>query len=468
MASISNDPNGRRRIQFFDANGQRRTIRLGKVPLRYAEAVKVKVEDLAYAASTGHAPAEETSRWLVKLDSELYDKLAKAGLTKPRGATTLGEFTRAYIEGRADIKTSTRINLERVRRYLIDYMGSDRQMRNVTAGDAEDFRQHLIRKFKADNTVRRTIGRSRQFFHAAIQHGLIQANPFKGMAAAVRANAARFYFVSRADSQKVIDACPDTQWKLIFALARFGGLRCPSEILALTWGDVNWEHNRVRVPSPKTERHEGGASRMIPLFPELRPHLLEAFEQAEPGAEHVITRYRDTNANLRTQLHRIIRRAGLDPWPKTFQNLRSTRETELAEEFPMHVVCGWIGNSEPIAAAHYLQTTDEHFDRAVREAVGADAAQNAAQKPTDSERNDPKENRAQGAQADDASADTEKVPAVSGTFESGEVTGVGLAPAGTRRLTTAHLSRYSVHDRCFNTLPSISTCSAWGSGTRRQ
>ena len=30
-------------------------------------------------------------------------------------------------------------------------------------------------------------------------------------------------------------------------------------------------------------------------------------------------------------------------WPKLFQNLRSRRETELAEQFPMHVVCSWIG-----------------------------------------------------------------------------------------------------------------------------
>ncbi len=31
----------------------------------------------------------------------------------------------------------------------------------------------------------------------------------------------------------------------------------------------------------------------------------------------------------------------------------------------MHVVCKWIGNSPPVAAAHYLQLTAEHFDRAV-------------------------------------------------------------------------------------------------------
>jgi hypothetical protein len=77
-------------------------------------------------------------------------------------------------------------------------------------------------------------------------------------------------------------------------------------------------------------------------------------EQSADGAEHVIARYRDGNANLRTQLLRILQRAGLTAWPKLFQNLGSTRETELAESFPIHVVTAWMGNSQLVAAKHYL------------------------------------------------------------------------------------------------------------------
>jgi hypothetical protein len=62
--------------------------------------------------------------------------------------------------------------------------------------------------------------------------------------------------------------------------------------------------------------------------------------------------YRSANANLRTQLDRIIRRAGLEPWGKPWQNLRSTRETELMERFPAHVVCKCIGNTEVVARQH--------------------------------------------------------------------------------------------------------------------
>jgi integrase len=80
----------------------------------------------------------------------------------------------------------------------------------------------------------------------------------------------------------VIDACPDTQWRLIIMLCRIGGLRYPSELLPLTWGDVDWENNRLTVHSPKTEHHAGGESRVIPIFPELLPHLEEACDPATP------------------------------------------------------------------------------------------------------------------------------------------------------------------------------------------
>jgi integrase len=304
------------------------------------------------------------------LDSVLYDKLATVGLVLPREpkpeaeAVVLGAFIKQYIDGRTDIKPRTRINLEQAQRNLLRFFGKDRRIDSIAPGDADDFRLDLMGRL-SENTARRHCGRAKQFFRAAQRKRLIRENPFADMkGCGVKANASRFYFISCEEAQAVLDACPDAQWRLLFALSRFGGLRCPSEHLGLRWGDVDWERSRITIHSPKTEHHEGGESRQIPMFPELRPYLEEVFEEAEPGTEYVITRYRNDNANLRTQLQRIIRKAGLKPWPKLFQNLRSTRETELAESHPMHVVCSWIGNSQAVAAKHYLQVRDEDFDRA--------------------------------------------------------------------------------------------------------
>ena len=35
----------------------------------------------------------------------------------------------------------------------------------------------------------------------------------------------------------------------------------------------------------------------------------------------------------------------------------------------MHVVGRWIGNSQPIAVKHYLQVTDDHFSKALQNAL---------------------------------------------------------------------------------------------------
>jgi hypothetical protein len=72
----------------------------------------------------------------------------------------------------------------------------------------------------------------------------------------------------------------------------------------------------------------------------------------------------------RTTFRKIIERTGLNPWPRLFQNLRSTRETELLNDFPLHVATAWIGNSQLVAARHDLQVTDDHFGEATRSQVG--------------------------------------------------------------------------------------------------
>ena len=57
---------------------------------------------------------------------------------------------------------------------------------------------------------------------------------------------------------------------------------------------------------------------MIPLFPELRPYLEAAFDEAPARTEYAVMRYRQRNSNLRTQLLRIIGRAGVTFGPSYF------------------------------------------------------------------------------------------------------------------------------------------------------
>ena len=93
---------------------------------------------------------------------------------------------------------------------------------------------------------------------------------------------------------------------------------------------------------------------------------MDAFERAEPGAEYCCPQFENAGQMYRNHILKIIQHAGLTPWPKLFQNCRSSRETELAESYPIQVVCSWIGNSPKVAAKHYLQITEDHFEKAVQ------------------------------------------------------------------------------------------------------
>jgi len=414
MASVVSRPNGRKEIQFTGADRRRRTVRLGKVSLKAAEADRVRVEHLLAAQITGHPLDAETARWVAALTEERADLFARAGLVPRRESARLGAFLDDYVAGRADAKPGTLKTLRTARGRLVRFFGADRELRSVTEGDADRFAVHLKARC-APATAGRTIKHARQFFKAACRRGLAELNPFATVKAPGQKNAARGFHVDRETTRRLLEACPDYEWRLIVALTRYGGLRCPSELARLEWADVHWQLQRFLVKAPKTEHTEGGGERWVPIFPELRPYLDEAWEKAAPGAAKVFARAILGETNLRTRLLLILRKAGLSPWPRLFQNLRASRETELAETYPLHVVCAWIGNSPKVAAEHYLQVTDEHFRRG--------AAGPGAQNPT--------QPAAHGAVPEGAGAHAEK-----GEKRQG-APACGFVPAGAPSCTNA-------------------------------
>jgi len=365
MASITNS-NGLKTIQFkYSTGGKRYSIRLGKLDMKQAQKIAVKVEELLACKETALPWSMELSSWINAIGEDLTESLVKVGLLPTlKNNAKLGVFTREYIEGQKNSKATTRRALLTVALRIIDYFGSDSKMKDVTSADADNFKIFLLGKY-SQATAGRTIRAASQFFRAAMRAGLTNRNVFTDVKAPSEKNKNRQFFIDRPMLDKLLEACPDHQWKMIIALTRIGGLRNPSEVLLLKWTDIDWHKNKFLVHSPKTEHHEGKDQRFVPLFPVLREILEEGFHLAKDGEVFVIGRYRDACQNLRTTFQKIIQRAGLLPWPKLFTNLRSSRSTELARNgCPMHLITAWIGNSEKIQNDHYLQVNDTDFDNA--------------------------------------------------------------------------------------------------------
>jgi integrase len=382
MATIRKRPNGTTELRYVDAHGDRRSLYLPqKTTKLLAETVAAKVDHIINRKVTGSEPDRAVAQWLADLPDTLYSKLTKAGLAPPRTPAepdpepepepqlpTVQQWTTDYIAKHAG-KDQTLTLLEVTARSLVKFFGTERTIDSITAGDAEDYRSWLEKngnerqKYRtglSKNTVRRTVGRSKQFFQSAVKHELLTRNPFAGEASAVGGNDERLFLVPAEWIERCIRVAPCEDWRIILAFARYAGMRS-HECRIQRWDDIDLVNRRMLVRSNKTP-----PVRSCPIFPELMPHLLRAREMAEPGAEFLQTRY-SPDANLLTTLAKIVTKAGLVAWPKLMQNLRATRETELMANFPTKDVTSWLGNSPAVAHKHYAMVTQASFDRATTE-----------------------------------------------------------------------------------------------------
>lgn len=380
---------------FTDGDGERRSVRLGKASAKAADAFRLRVESLNTARITGTPWDAELSAWVRDLPDVIHARLVRVRLVEPRAAAEV--MTLANLLDRFDatavVKPATKAAYRQTTNSLREHFGEQTAVNGITPANADEWHKAIAESDLAPATVSKRVRVAKAIFTKAVKWGFIMANPFADLRAGSQSNPDRAFYVDRAAIDAILAACPDDQWRGIIALVRYAGLRCPSEVVGLTWGDVNWEKGRLTIRSPKTARHEGHAMRVAPIAPELRPILQDLFDAADVGAEAVIPRLRDPRMNLRTHFQRIITRAGLKAWPRLFHNLRASCATDWVERFPAHVVAGWLGHTPLIAARHYLQTRDAHFDLATGGGEGgaksgALAAQNAAQHPSAPDRAD--------------------------------------------------------------------------------
>lgn len=385
MATLTEDPGKRGktyRIGFLNADRQRKTVRIGAMPKKKAETIRSHVDQLEACLFDGSAPPPATAAWLASVGDVLRKRMEKAGLVEVKAAAapestmpTLGELVAMY-QTRPKFKKLKPNSVKNEILYagcLLRHFRASMPIDKVTEADGEDYYEHLQLPLDqggmdySESTAMAAIGAAHRLYRFAIKSRLIDRSPFDDVP---RGNAHRGNnaYLTTADSLAVLGKLPSTEWRLLFGLARWGGLRTPSEPRGLRWCDVDWENKRFLVHSPKTERHHGHETRWVPIFPELMPLFEARFDEAAEGEELVIPRLSKKVSHVST-IKYAARLAGVDQWPRIFHSLRSTRQTELQQTYPGYVVCAWLGNSEIIARKHYLQVTDQHFEQAAQKAA---------------------------------------------------------------------------------------------------
>lgn len=363
MGSIIDRPGGARAIQFTGPDGNRKTLGLGKCTREDAGVVLRHLEAIASAKRVpGFGVPERSLAWLSECPVWLTNKLAALGLTEGRKTATVGGFIDEYINLRKDVEESTRTVWKRARRNIVGELGENTPMDRVTRADAQRLRISLGQTLSTA-TARRTIGIARQFFAFAQRDRIIDSNPFDGIPAAVSGNPERRQYIDLATFETVLSTIRESSLRSVFALARLGGLRVPSECLALVWGDVNEQAGTILVHARKTKRYEGKDRRVIPLIPRLAKILSDHRKTQHPTEPRVLPGL-SGSVNLRTELLRAIKRAGLEPWPSLFVNLRASFTTDMRAAVGDDQAALMLGHDPRIAAAHYLTPRPDSLAKA--------------------------------------------------------------------------------------------------------
>lgn len=302
--------------------------------------------------------------WVENLDNKLHERLAALGLVPKRpDQVTLTELYNRWLDYPVDRKENTLLNHRTAFNRVMDFFPPNLCVGKITEEDALRFKKFLQARNYAPATITGVFRKLSGWFTIGKKLGLVSGNPFESVKCDPMENESRKFYVKPEWYPKLIEACPSQSWRTLITLARIGGLRVDSETSALRWTDVDFGNNLLTVRSPKTERYPGKDKRIIPLFPELRTELQRQHNERDGESDYVLPNFRSKNS--RQQMFRIVYKAGLTPWDKLFNNMRASREMDLLEAFPAHVVSAWMGHSIQTERKHYVFAREEDYIKGV-------------------------------------------------------------------------------------------------------
>ena len=336
----------------FSEKGKQKTLYLGRdFTSGSADRVARIVTDILSCRNRGDSVPLEICRKIETLPERVQQSFERLGLTDGITGKTLADLLKSVYESKAHLKLNTQYAYKRFGNLLLEFFGKDKKIAAVQKIDCERFRAALL-KTHSDCTVCRGIRRCRTIFKFAVDAEWLAKNPFAGISGSAEVNLDRQVYVDRKTIYRVMEHCRDDYDRLLLALARFGGLRIPSEVRLLRFSD--FKENVILIhQDTKT------GAREVPLFGEIREIVNRI--QAGLGENYKSSDLVFGNlGDFRKRIISAIRSSGVEQWCKLFINLRSSCITDFLERgYTEKALDSVFGNSAAIRRLHYVQFRKE-------------------------------------------------------------------------------------------------------------
>jgi hypothetical protein len=346
----------------FSEFGKQRVLYLGRdFTSGSADRIAKIVTDILSCRKRGDALPMEIFRKIESLPDRVRKSFERLNLVGGVVSWTLENLLQSFYESKSHLKATTQDAYKMFGNLLAEFFGKNRRLDTIEKSDCERFRNFHLVKYSAC-TAARGLRRYRSIFRFAVDAGWLTKNPFDKISVSAEVNLSRQVYVDRDMIFKVMACCRDDYDRLLLALARFGGLRIPSEIRQLRYCDFT--DNVIRIH----EDTKTGA-REVPLFGEIR----EIFErlvsgQSLPGyiPNHLVFK---ELGNFRVRILSAICASGVEGWEKLFVNLRSSCITDMVERrYSEKMLDSMFGNSTVVRQRHYVQfRKDREYAKALQE-----------------------------------------------------------------------------------------------------
>lgn len=306
--------------------------------------------------------------------------LVDAGRQDEPSKITLRQFIEEHkTVMKGQVAHATLMDQLRALEMLASFLGQELLLQRISARNAEAFIASRIESGLATGTVNKDIRTLKRVFNLAIEpRGYLRdgQNPFAKIRER-RQTAKNIRYVTVPEYRALIEAAGSLWWKALLSTAYCGGLR-RSEILHLTWADIDFDAQRVRVrpkeSGPQTIRWEpkDHQHRVVPMSDEAAQFLVDLQTEASEGFPYIFIpparfarikarletgRWNDRKAviNNLTRGFEVIRsRASVSKC--TPHDLRRSAITNWAQELPVQVVQEFAGHSNIATTRKYYLT----------------------------------------------------------------------------------------------------------------
>lgn len=227
-----------------------------------------------------------TQRFATRAEAEAFiGDLARTAHRRPERVTVREWFLR-WLEAEGP-RWEPRTVTDRAAfadRWIFRHLGN-MLIGEVTRADVRDMRGWMRRKGATVYTANRVVQVLSAALGAAVDDGLIPANPCRGLKPLPREKVQRRRAATPAEVEAIRLGMLTDRDRVIVSLMAYAGLR-PSEVYSLRWEDVRTHTLSVqsaqRAETKAEKETKTGSTRPVPIIPSLADDL-EALEQRPDG-----------------------------------------------------------------------------------------------------------------------------------------------------------------------------------------